>query len=155
MPIQMRPQGGGLPYAPYRDIVNCMPSLARRAAYCLADEYREPWFDEYLKATGTNDEQLGEAAVALAQFINLCRQPELDAPDKVLAKSKFADLPPAAQLAILAKVGQVTLAMFYGSSRDALRVDEKPLALDALLETAEQVCRAFDKSRRPEPDPEA
>lgn len=141
--IQMRPSGGGLPYAPNRDLVNSFPQIARRALYCLTDEYLESWFKDYLKNNNIGNEDLCAAAVATAQYINQCRQPELGDPVEVLNSSGFAGLTPPVQLAILAKIGQVTMAMYYATSRDALRVDEKPMGLDSLLAEAERLQSAL------------
>jgi hypothetical protein len=147
--LQMRPPGGnGPPYAPYRDLVNCFPQIARRAVYCLENDYREPWFDEFLKTTGVTDDDLCAAAVAAAQYINKCRSPELPSPVEVLEASGFSTLPPPAQLAVLAKIGQVTMAMYYAVSRDALRSDEKPVGLDALLAKADEIQSELDSRRK-------
>lgn len=146
--LQIRPPGGGPAYAPYRDLVNCFTQIARRAAYCLEKDYREPWFDEFLKSTGVTDDDLCAAAVAVAQYINKCRLPELPSPVEVLEASGFSTLPSPAQLAILAKIGQVTMAMYYAVSRDALRADEKPLGLDSLLAEADKLQSELNSRRR-------
>lgn len=147
--MQMRPPGGdGPPYAPNRDLVNCFSQIARRAAYCLTNGYREPWFDAFLQATGVTDDDLCAAAIATAQYINQCRRPELPSPVEVLDASGFASLAPPAQLAMLAKIGQVTMAMYYATSRDALRLDEKPMGLDSLLATADKLQSGLDSRRQ-------
>lgn len=148
--MQMRPAGGGLPYAPFRDLVNCFPSLAKKAAHCLAEDAIEPWFKDYLDSNNVTNNDLCDAAKALAMYINGCRQPELASPVDVLNASEFTNLKPAAQLAILTKVGQVVMAMFYAVSRDALRSDEKPFAMDALLKYVDQVCKQLTTPRSPE-----
>lgn len=130
----------GMPYAPYRDLVNCLPSLARQAAYSLDEDSREPWLKDLLSSTNTSEPNIGDAVIALANYINHCRKPELDDIPKVLQESGFETLNPIAQLVVLARLGQSTLAYYYATSRDALRIDEKPLALDALLDTATKVC---------------
>ena len=137
--LQVRPQGGGTPYAPFRDLVNAFPQIARRAAYCLAKEFQEQWFATHLRETGVTEDQLGQAAVSVARYINECRKPDLASPTQVLDAAGFSALPVPAQMAILAKIGQVTMAMYYACSRDALRIDEKPYGLDKLLQLAEEV----------------
>ncbi len=145
--IQARPQGGGLPYAPHRDLVNCFPAIARQAAYCLDAEYREPWLQSVFDHFGVTERELAEAVRATAGYINQCRVPEMATIDETVKASGLLELNPIAQLAMLAKIGQVVMATYYGTSRDALRVDEKPLHLDALLETASEICSKLQEAR--------
>lgn len=138
-----------MPYAPYRDIVNCFPSLARQAAYNMADKNSERWYERLLEKmidVSNQDEELADAAVFLANFINKCREPELDSIGKLLETADYDNLTPGATTAMLARLGQVTLAMYYAASRDALRIDEKPLHLDALLKTVEEVSAKLGKT---------
>jgi hypothetical protein len=140
---QIRPREGGCPYAPFRDLINCFPQIARRAAYLLAPEAREPWFEEYLKSAGVTDDELSEAAKCVALYINHTCDPTIGDPLEVLALSGFNKLSVAAQLAILARVGQVTMAMFFACARDALRPNEKPTGLDQLIADSGKIAAAI------------
>jgi hypothetical protein len=119
--------------------VNCFPQIVRRALYCFGEEDKEAWIVDYLKENNIREEDLGKAAVAAAKYLNNCQITELDDPVKVLESTGWNDLPHRAQLAVLARIGQIAMAMYFASSRDALRTDEKALGIDDLLALADKI----------------
>jgi hypothetical protein len=130
---QIRPQGGGMPYAPLRDLVNIFPQLARRSAYLLAREEREESFNYVLEQLHVDEQQLVEAAKALALYINNSTNPDIANPLEALDKSGFNLLNSGAQTAILARLGQTLMAMFFVCVRDAMRPNAQPLGLDQFI----------------------
>ena len=128
--LQIRPQGGGMPYAPDRDLVNIYPYIAKQAAYALAETSWENWLGDFLTATGTTEEDMGVAAACLAKFINAVTTTEIDSVTACLEQSGFLDLPGAAQLALMMKIGQVTTATYWSMGRDAMAQGETPPRLD-------------------------
>ena len=138
--FQHRPMNGGLPYAPFRDIVNCFPALAKKAVLCLEEDAREPWFRELFEHFNVTDEELEASVISLATFIGESTKIENDDISKVIEKSKITELPASVIMLLLSRIGQTTLAMFYATARDALRSDESLHKLEELLETVNEVC---------------
>lgn len=123
MGMQMRPQGGDPRfYAPNRDIAYCFPQMMRKALAALDDEEnRPPWIAEYLEYTGTTQDDICAAAKAMADgiahFVDVDKPPP-ETPQASLEESGFFESPPAAQLVISARLGQVFTGLFFTAVRD-------------------------------------
>ena len=123
MGMQMRPQGGDPRfYAPNRDIAYCFPQMMRKALAALDDEEtRPPWIAEYLEYTGTTQDDICAAAKAMADgiahFVDVDKPPP-ETPQASLEESGFFGAPPAAQLVISARLGQVFTGLFFTAVRD-------------------------------------
>jgi hypothetical protein len=130
---QYRPRDGGLPYAPLRDLVNTFAQIARRACYLLDPAARDEQFKRFLESNQVSDEDLSKSAECLARYINFCSTPDIKEPIEAINKSGFNELSESAQIAILSRVGQVLMAMYYICSRDAFQPQEKPLGYDQLV----------------------
>lgn len=145
MPLQMRPRGGGLSYAPYRDIAHCFSGIAKVAVNQLDKTDWNYLICDYLTAAGMTEEDLGKAAVALAKYINLCCNPDIKSPLEALQQAGFLDLPVPAQLALAAKLGEAFVGFFFNCTREAHALEEQQLGLDDLMVSAEAVCAQMSK----------
>lgn len=143
--LQMRPRGGGDPYAPDRDIANVFPSIARQAAYYLDGTNWEPWLKDYLTATGTSIQDLGMAVEPFARFIGLTTDPDI--PDVVtcLEMSGWFEAPAPARLAYMVVLAQLMTGFYFSAVRDSRRPHERAAILQDFLQEAR---KANDRMRQ-------
>lgn len=137
--LQIRPQGGGPPYAPARDLVNSFAQIARRACYLLAPDEHESDFKHFVESQNVSLEDLSESAKVVAQFINATMQSNTKDPLDALTKAGFDKLSSQAKMALLVRIGQVTMSMFYACVRDSHKPNELPAGADQLMNEAEEI----------------
>lgn len=146
MSLQVRPNGGGLSYSPYRDISHNFSGIAKVAMNQLDQTNWNYLLGDYLTQTGTTEEDLGKAAVALAEYVNNCCKPAIKSPEEALRLAGFLDLPVAAQVAVMTKLGESFTGFFFNCTREAHALEEVQLGLSELLESAQAVCQRLSKA---------
>ncbi len=124
--------GDGRWYSPDRDLAYAMPHLARAAMDQLSVERWDPEFRSYFVASGVTEEDIGQAAQALALFIGYCADPSFADPRAALVKAGWFDCKSPAQIAILLKLGQIHLCAFFNAIRDVTFAGDK-LSFDPQL----------------------
>lgn len=144
MSTQIRPMGG-MPYAPFRDIANNFVGLVRLAINQLDENHY--LVQKYLVDNGITEDQLGEAAKCVAEWINQCMNVKCETPGAALDNSGFMNLPVPVQLVITAKIGEIVMSFYWSVIRDALMAGEKQAGLDELMFTTEKVCSKFRDRR--------
>jgi hypothetical protein len=138
---------GGNAFAPSRDIINCFAPLCSLACQSLGRLTWEPWYKDLLETTGTTEADLGEAAAALAKFINGAADPRVKTCEEAVARSGLLAVKDTAKLVLMAKLGDVCAAYFWTCARDALRARSEPAGGGDLIEEAERVLHSFTNSR--------
>lgn len=148
MGMQMRPQGGDPRfYAPNRDIAYCFTHIVSVALAALDDEEkRPPWIADYMEHTGTTQDDLCAAAKAMADgianFVDVDKPPET--PHESLDQSGFLDSPPAAQLILSARIGQVLTGLFFTAVRDITPAGSRSPVSDDMATMVAEAARLTD-----------
>lgn len=147
MPLQMRPGSPGRPpsderyYSPDRDIAWCFQPLAAAAVNGMRRDHWEPWYGEYLAATGTTEQDVARACMAMCKASTSFLDTKITEPAQALEAAGFFATPKPAQLAVAAKLGQVMLGAFFTAIRDVHQVGQKPINqsdMDYLVQAAER-----------------
>jgi hypothetical protein len=142
------PEGSKIRTNPSRDIVYFWPDILERAKEGLFKKNWEPWYASYLKEKKVDEEELLECHAALVTALCATNLPELDHPYKGLQASGFFQCNPAAQLVVMAKVGQIGSMAFWAGIRSALPKDEMPNQLAAMIRDAEMTRTALGATRK-------
>lgn len=132
MTQQIRPQGGGPGYAPNRDLAHCFPNLLGLAVRSLEVSKGDDLVGKYLTDSKVSPEDLGQAVVGLVAYIDRCLITEIKTSHDALVDSGFMSASPEAQLGTLAKLGEITMFLFYHFTRDARALGEKQLGMEEL-----------------------
>lgn len=113
-------------YSPSRDIAYSYRTALGAAFEGLEEDKADPFTARFLRDHGVTEDQIGDAAVALARYYNIAAgDPELRNPFDALKKCGFLDLPSAVQLAVMARVGQVMTGMAFMGVRE-VQYDNEP-----------------------------
>lgn len=115
---------GEVRYSPARDIAYLWPSLLSTVADRLEDTHM-PVLHQWLRDNSITLDDLGAAAKAYCEFINLSHQ-ELDlGMQECLNKSGWEDVKPEAQVAYLFYAGALLTGTFFKGIRDAVPASDK------------------------------
>lgn len=123
MVLQLRPIGGGTPYAPARDVANIFPFVCKLVALRLE---QQPWEEvrRVCAERGVSDTQLGEAIAAFARFCVIAHEDPREDMATALRRAKWFDCHPTAQLAVMCYLGQVLAGVFFSGIRDAMSLGD-------------------------------
>ena len=148
--IQQRAPGEKRWYSPDRDMAYCWQSMVRAAANGLAAVSWEDWFRDYFAHSGLTEDQIGEAMVVYIKSIVKLTEPGISSHKQALEECGWFNLHPAAQIAVLMRLGQVATASFFTCIRDVtIEGEAPPLAQAKLMDEAmkiEEVLRAKRES---------
>lgn len=149
MTLQLRPGGGSgdkRMYAPNRDLAWCFPQLAQIAFDAMGEADWETWYGDYLRYAGATEQDIGNAAEKLAAAIGLFLDESIKSPHEALDKSGFLETNRAAQVASLAKIGQIIVGAFFIAIRDVtLYGEEKPAVIVDLENAGKELHRKFEE----------
>lgn len=138
MPVQMRlsPNDNRL-YSPDRDLAYCTPHLVHRALLGLDPENHEPWVKAFLEKESVTNEQLCEAGMVMARYLNIMSiDPQYKQPVEALEAAGFFLLPGAVQTLVCAKMGQAFLSAAFLSVRDVMKTPNDPPFDKAMINKA-------------------
>ena len=115
--------GGGVGswYQPHRDVSALTPWLIQ-AAFDTWEDDASP-LQELAKRLGVTDEQAGQMAIALADFVCSDVVVGTDSVSEAADRAGLSDIPIEARAAVYAMLGEVLLATFWHSIRAVVRVD--------------------------------
>lgn len=156
MPLQMRPYGGtGRAYSPNRDVAWVFAQATQLALDSMAETDWEDWYGDYLRHCQMTEEDLGKVAECMGNFCKTTiEEVELKTPFEVLEKSGFFDAPYPAQLAVMAKLGQVFMGIYFAGVRDAMRTDDAtPIEVEELCKAGKDIAERFKSPRRDDDQP--
>lgn len=125
-------------YSPDRDLAHVGTQYISAACRALDEQFREPWFQEFMQHYGLVEADLHQAADLLGQACTRIIGDEN--PVIALEAVGFTQLPPPLQMAFYCKMGQVMLAGIWSGAKDnAKRGAELPADIQELAATAEYV----------------
>lgn len=132
-------------YNPERDLGHVGMGLVRAAAISLETRFWEPWLAQYMEDHSLKYDDLVEP---LSKLANACAAVIKTAnPPEALQQAGFDQLPPAIQLVIYARLGQVLLAATWEGVKDVSRPDsEPPMAVSDLYNAVEDIMQHVGKS---------
>lgn len=134
--LQMRPPGGGLPYAPFRDVANNFPGLVAVAVEKILMPGSNAVIDAFLNATGVTEDDLKQTVVAFTEFLKSTNDPDNPTMEAALERAGFLSTPPPAQFALAAAIGLVYTGLFYTCARSAHPAGYQPEGTEELLKVA-------------------
>jgi hypothetical protein len=141
--LQMRPEGGNF-YSPQRDVAWIGPQLCRRGFVALDPRFYEPWFAAFCAQAEVGPEDFEKAALPFAKALNEIIG--VADPNDAFRKHGFFELPPAVQLAVFAKIGQVFIGCLYSGVKDVSRPQDKPPTdIAAMVEEAAAVAERMGR----------
>lgn len=143
MTVQMRSPTDGRAYSPDGDIAHNFIDLLRRSFYGLEPHLWEDWYGDYLKFKGATAEDLEKVALAMAQYIRHVGDPEVKDPLEALTKAGFFETNSAAQLAVMAKLGQILTCAYFTRFREAHTPNYAEVKAAELMKEAEVVSRGI------------
>lgn len=176
--MQMRRQGepDGLTYSPHRDLANNFPSLATSAILRLMPSesaaeaspegataqprrprrLRSSWVEPVMSQTGVSEEDLASAVEAYVRGVCEFAKPASaggpPTPREAMELAGFLAASPAAQLLVLAAVGQVLTGAFFHGLRETLYEDRPdPHPELRIADFAAAAATVADALRRPTP----
>jgi hypothetical protein len=118
--LQLRHPGGNRDaYNFRRDITVLFRELARGAAYRLAQTGWHPVVREWAERAGLTEQDLGQAAVAMARFINLANNPATATLQDAWENSGLTRVKNPALMALLFEIGAGATASYFHAVRDA------------------------------------
>ena len=141
--IQYRPSGSdGKHYAPERDLLSCGPKILHLAMAAMEPQWQEPWYRDFLKSNGIETGDLARAVMAFGRAMNsVMSSRDFSA---CLDKSGFTACKPAAQMAVLAKVGQSFIGATWSAVRQGNDMDIRTNdAMGDILRVAQQAVDMF------------
>jgi len=136
-------------YNPQRDLAYVGRGMLKQACVALDEEWWEPWFTDYMEYYGLTYDDLGPAAIQLAEALNQVIGAK--DPGVALEESGFSDLPAPLQCAFYIRMGQVLLAGIWSGIKDVSAPDDAPPAdLKDILDEAERAVDSLLGRRRNE-----
>lgn len=145
------PEGSKIRTNPGRDIAHFWPQIVSLIPQGLAREMQEPWFKEYLAFKGVNEDQLFLACACFQDFLVLALEPDIKSPLEAITQSGFLNCPVAAQLVILAKLGQLGTGAFWSGIRSASPLHAKPASIERLAKSAARMKQLLDAQWKGKP----
>lgn len=143
MTLQIRPQGGGNPYAPDRDIANILPSIIKQALDSLGTDGPDEALNDIINKYDITEEQMTAVAVSLAKFFVAIADSTVPNLKIALERSGFKDVNGPARAVLMSRIGQLIVGLFFECYRESRSFNEKLKTIDQLLETAVEF--KFDK----------
>lgn len=141
--MQLR-SADGRAYNPARDIVNLFPRvIGYHAAVLLAKNRWPAAIKAYAESTGATEVDLEAASTALARFAALASHSSCGDISTIFVQSGMAALKPAALLAMMACVGQVTCSTYFQTLRNSIEAGRSVPGADGLADVAERVGHAL------------
>jgi len=133
-------------YNPSRDIAHCYKDILISAERVTLDcAWKE--LNEYLRYRGIEEEELGEAWVALAKFFNRGMENFDETAHQALEESGWFDTP-MANVAVCAAIGRIMLPTMYHAMQEVLDPNvEQPMKGHELAERA-QALEAYMRQPR-------
>jgi hypothetical protein len=154
MPLELVLQGPHGPFRtnPSRDIAHFWPDIVNTMKMGLLREAWEPWYRDYLEFHHVTEDMLYETLACFMNFLKLSLEPELDTPLKAIEASGFLNCPRAAQLVILAKLGQLGSGAFWSGVRSSNPLGTTPGSIEQMQKDAEEIRRIIsDNWQKPGP----
>jgi hypothetical protein len=140
--------GARLRTNPSRDIAYFWPQILEESKQGLLKDNWEPWYKDYLAKNDVDEEEVLEAHACLTAALCATDIPDLDHPYKALQATGFFQCKIAAQLVVMAKVGQIGSMAFWAGIRSALPKGDLPDQMRSLIQDAEATKRSIFSSRR-------
>lgn len=144
MPLQIRPQSGGLSqvaYAPARDIAHLYPNVIQHAENFLYEK-RTPALHEWIEREGVTEDELAETVRTFCVALNMAHQNPEDQWHDVLKKSGFEDQPEPAKIGFCYYIGTLMTTTFFMGLRDIVMLgDDTTPEIQRLGEAAEDMAR--------------
>jgi hypothetical protein len=107
---------GGAFYSPRRDLAHIGVDLMRASVFAHEEQFQEAWYKAFLEQHGLTKESIEEGLKLLA---GMAKRIVDDTNPAVAAEATgFSELPPAVQLAVYGKLGQVFLAAVWKGVKD-------------------------------------
>lgn len=118
MVLQLRPAGGGTPYAPARDVANIFPFVCKLVALRLE---QQPWEEigQLCRQHGVGETQLAEAIAAFARFCVIAHENPQESMAGALRRAGWFQCHPVAQMAVMCYLGQALAGVFFQGIRDS------------------------------------
>lgn len=135
-------------FDPFRDIAYFWPQLVTKALEGCKQKGWEPWYDAYLQANGVTEEVLLETLGAYAGFCQLAMDPEIRGVREAMERSGFFAKPPAAQLVVIAKIGQLGSGAFWAGIRHAHMQGVVPKAIVMIGDAATELDQLIEEKRK-------
>lgn len=129
-------------FAPMRDIAYFHHQLVALVGKGLEKSRWEPWLKEYLDFTGTTEEDVLRAFACYYRFCSFTLDPdrlELKNPGETLEAAGFFTCTKAAQLAVIAKVGQISTGAWWAGIKSATPLGQIPATIKQLERYAQEV----------------
>lgn len=124
-----------------RDIIQLFPRIGHIACHHLVLHGFHPSIRAWAEQAGCTQADLGKAAVALAEYVNLARTVGMDKPT-AWQRSGLAGLHPVALQMVFFFVGVTTADLFLQASLEAMPVGAAPWGADKLGELTGQLAFA-------------
>lgn len=134
--------------SPARDVAFFWPQLVQLAGDGLVQGHIEPWLRDYLDQHGVDESQLAATLYCYTRFCELAVHPDYDHPRKALAASGFFDCPPAAQLAVCAKLGQIVTGAFWAGIRSSNPEAHMPASIQSLRSYAQSLIEELSRGHQ-------
>jgi len=126
MVLQMRPNTGGVPYAPARDLVYLFPDICRNVAVRLEEERFKP-LHAWLREQGVSLDDLGEVCRVYIEFVSTVHLCPGESVDDALTRVGWFELKPEARIAYIFYIGAQVTGVFYQGLRDVVLEGEDTL----------------------------
>lgn len=134
--MQIRPQTGGMSYAPYRDVAHNYPALANLAIRGLEETKWSAVIHEFCTFYKLTEADFAPAIDALAKYAELCMNPDVKNSMEAMDQAGMLQVTPIAAMALMAKIGEVYTSLYFKCTREACSLDEPQFGLDQLLRDA-------------------
>lgn len=138
--------GYGRKYNPARDIVHLYQKLAGAAFDSLARDKWGPIMTDFAQYTGAEEKDLIAAAMALAKFVAVCKNPKLTTFQDAWIAAGFDAVPPAAVVAVMWRIGVEATGAFHHGAREAFEMHRNAPGADFLQDVAERAAHLADKT---------
>lgn len=133
-------------YAPHRDIANNYVWLLQSAMHQLHPDRLEDWLKAFAMAAGIGPEEIAKTVETFAAAIVLLKTDlTIQKPLEALTQAGFFATPPAAQVILCAKLGQIITGAYCTAVRDVADPRRPPQVNDvnALVAASTEVATAW------------
>lgn len=124
---------------PSRDIAHFWPQLVMTIKDGLFENVWEQWYGWFLKLAGVTQDHLLHTHACYFEFMRLSLIPEVRTPLLAMQESGFMACHPAAQLVVVAKLGQIATGAFWAGSREANVFKVIPPEIISIAEMAKMI----------------
>lgn len=140
--FQLRDRHGDA-YNIARDIIQLFPHVVRQAMYRLGEDAWSPLIRDYALATGLDNNQLVEAAVAMRKFIAVVMDGQTATPADAFVQCGFDRLTNPAKAAVLMQIGAGVMSHFYHHARAANPAGRVPRGTALAEDLTDRVAHAL------------